>query len=226
VSAAQHILVVDDVELNRELASHILAAHGHSVETAADGAAAVALCLETRFDVIFMDVRMMGMDGLQAARAIRAGGASAATPIFALTAGVRSEQIAACLSAGMDGYVAKPIMEGDLLQAVAVCSGGSAFESEKSWSVKEAVDNISTRFMTRLAEDRRVLAATIGGAQGGEIAELVHRIAGSAGSLGFEEIGARASMLDELLSREAPDFADALRALVRAIDEELHWRAA
>jgi CheY-like chemotaxis protein len=67
-----------------------------------------------------MDVHMPVMDGMDATRAIRAGGGPASTtPIIALTANVQPEQVAACRAAGMDAHVGKPIQVGELLRTMA-----------------------------------------------------------------------------------------------------------
>jgi signal transduction histidine kinase/ActR/RegA family two-component response regulator len=117
---APQILLVDDHPLNRELGEAILVLAGCEVATAEDGAEAIAALRRRDFDLVLMDVHMPVMDGLAAARAIRAmPGPEARTPILALTADVLPEQIARCHSAGMDGHVAKPIDRDALIAAVA-----------------------------------------------------------------------------------------------------------
>jgi CheY-like chemotaxis protein len=113
------ILVVDDLDLNRELVRTLLEASGYSVEEAAGGAEAVAAAWQRPFDLILMDLQMPGMDGLAATRAIRATAEqNRATPIVALSANVLPEQIGECLEAGMDDHVAKPIKVAELLEKV------------------------------------------------------------------------------------------------------------
>jgi signal transduction histidine kinase/ActR/RegA family two-component response regulator len=117
---APQILLVDDHPLNRELGEAILVLAGCEVATAEDGAEAVVALGRRRFDLVLMDVHMPVMDGLAAARAIRAmPGPEARTPILALTADVLPEQIARCHTAGMNGHVAKPIDRDALIAAVA-----------------------------------------------------------------------------------------------------------
>ncbi|MFC7475182.1 ATP-binding protein [Dankookia sp. GCM10030260] len=113
------VLVVDDVAPNRELIRAFLAAAGHRPALAADGAAALALVAERRFDLILMDVSMPGMDGLEATRRIRAGaGPNARTPILALSAAATGDEVEDALAAGMDSHLAKPIDRAALLAAV------------------------------------------------------------------------------------------------------------
>jgi CheY-like chemotaxis protein len=114
------ILVVEDNPTNRMIASKLLEGLGARVETAADGYLGVEAAARGGFDVILMDVQMPGIDGLEAARRIRAlGGAAATTPIVALTANVLSHQQRRYLDSGMDGVVGKPISPGALIGEIA-----------------------------------------------------------------------------------------------------------
>jgi signal transduction histidine kinase/ActR/RegA family two-component response regulator len=114
------VLLVDDHPMNRELGHALLTLAGCEVSTAEDGAQALEASRLGGFDLILMDVHMPGMDGLAAARAIRAlPGPEAAVPIIALSADVLPQQIARCRQAGMDDHVAKPIHREELLAAVA-----------------------------------------------------------------------------------------------------------
>jgi CheY-like chemotaxis protein len=113
------VLVVEDNATNRMIASKLLEGLGAIVETAADGYLGVEAAERGGYDVILMDVQMPGMDGLEAARRIRAlGGQAAATPIVALTANVLSHQQRHYREAGMDGVVGKPISPGALLAEI------------------------------------------------------------------------------------------------------------
>jgi PAS domain S-box-containing protein len=114
------LLVVDDVPVNRELVATILSPFEMTIFQAAGGREAVTAAGERRFDLILMDLQMPGMDGMAAARAIRADcGLNRETPILALSANVLEEQVAACLAAGMDDHVAKPIRPAELLAKIA-----------------------------------------------------------------------------------------------------------
>jgi CheY-like chemotaxis protein len=90
-----HVLVVDDVLINRDIAGSFLLARGHQVTCVESGAQAVAAAANTDFDVILMDVRMPEMDGLEATRQIRAlEGERGRLPIVALTAQAFADQVA------------------------------------------------------------------------------------------------------------------------------------
>lgn len=113
------VLVVDDVAMNRDIAGAFLRTVGHVVVCAEDGTTAVAAAEAAEFDVVLMDVRMPGVDGLEATRRIRAlPGTRARVPIVALTAQAFTEQIEECLLAGMDSHLAKPFTPQALLDAV------------------------------------------------------------------------------------------------------------
>jgi CheY-like chemotaxis protein/HPt (histidine-containing phosphotransfer) domain-containing protein len=118
-SPALRVLVVDDVAMNRDIASAFISSAGYDVVCAADGEEAVALAAANDFLAILMDVRMPGIDGLEATRRVRAfAGARGDVPIVALTAQVFTEQINACRHAGMDTHVAKPFTLETLLTAI------------------------------------------------------------------------------------------------------------
>jgi len=117
---AARVLLVDDHPMNRELGKALLTLAGCETVTADDGAQALEALQVGDFDLVLMDVHMPGMDGLTAARAIRAlPGTVSAIPIIALSADVLPEQIARCRQAGMDDHVGKPIHREDLIAAVA-----------------------------------------------------------------------------------------------------------
>ncbi|HEV2363596.1 MAG TPA: ATP-binding protein [Caulobacteraceae bacterium] len=114
------ILLVDDVAVNRELVIAMLGDFEVDIVEAVSGAEAVEASLQQRFDLVLMDVQMPGMDGLAAAAAIRANSEiNRATPIVALSANVLPAHVEACLAAGMNDHVAKPVLPRQLLAAIA-----------------------------------------------------------------------------------------------------------
>ena len=115
-----HVLVVDDVAMNRDIASAFLRSAHHQVTCVEGGAEAVDAVTGFDFDLVLMDVRMPKVDGLEATRRIRAlAGPHGQVPIMALTAQAFSDQVKACRKAGMNSHLSKPFTAAALLDAVA-----------------------------------------------------------------------------------------------------------
>jgi CheY-like chemotaxis protein len=114
------ILVVDDVKANRDVAGALLVSLGHTVAFASGGAEALEKLPTEQFDLVLMDLQMPQMDGFETARAIRAMSTPLGrVPIFALTASVMPDQIAAAREAGMDGHIGKPLSREALTDGLA-----------------------------------------------------------------------------------------------------------
>ena len=109
--AGKEVLLVEDNELNMEIAQIVLAKAGIVVDTAENGKEAVAKASAKRYDVILMDIQMPVMNGYEATRAIRQleNKELAQVPIIAMTANAFQEDKEKALNEGMDGHVAKPL---------------------------------------------------------------------------------------------------------------------
>jgi PAS domain S-box-containing protein len=127
------ILVAEDNEINALLARALLVKLGHRPTMAENGAAAIESWLAARaggaaYDCVLMDLHMPGMDGLEATRRIRAIETEhndTRTPIIALTANVSAEDRDACLAAGMDGFLVKPLDRERLAATIAAFSASA-----------------------------------------------------------------------------------------------------
>jgi signal transduction histidine kinase/CheY-like chemotaxis protein len=115
------VLVVEDNVVNQKVAMYLLEDLGWRVDVAGNGREALRLIDEIPYDLVFMDVQMPEMDGLQATAAIRAGESAQGRrlPIVAMTAHAMRGDLERCLAAGMDGYVSKPVSKQDLAQVLA-----------------------------------------------------------------------------------------------------------
>ncbi|MDR2573532.1 MAG: response regulator [Desulfovibrio sp.] len=108
-----YILLADDVELNREIVIALLESTGIKIDCAENGKEAVRMFCEypLRYHLVFMDMQMPEMDGLEATRKIRASGApnALAIPIIAMTANTFEADVERCLEAGMNNHLGKPL---------------------------------------------------------------------------------------------------------------------
>lgn len=121
--AGRRLLVAEDNELNREIAVYLLQEAGAVVDQAADGKEAVEMFAASApgtYDAVLMDVMMPELDGLSATRAIRGmDRPDARLPIIAMTANLFDEDMAACLAAGMDAHIPKPLEAGQMIRTIA-----------------------------------------------------------------------------------------------------------
>ncbi|WP_442788897.1 ATP-binding protein [Grimontia sp. NTOU-MAR1] len=116
----KHCLLVEDNAINLMIAEKMLAKFGFTVDKATDGVAAVDKARIQGYDIIFMDIQMPMMDGLEATRQIRStNNFNQYTPIVAMTANVLKDDIWRCISNGMQGHIGKPLRENDIYVACA-----------------------------------------------------------------------------------------------------------
>jgi CheY-like chemotaxis protein len=119
------ILLVDDEAVNRRVMLRLLDRFGYRADAAEDGALAVEAARATPYDLILMDLQMPVLDGAEAARRIRAASPAGSHPrIVALTAADAEESRAACLAAGMDDVLTKPVAAADLEATLLRAAGG------------------------------------------------------------------------------------------------------
>ncbi|WP_151705263.1 response regulator [Nitrincola alkalilacustris] len=111
------LLVVEDNEMNQQLARELLETAGFQVEIAGDGVQALALLEKQRFALVFMDLQMPVLDGFETTRRLRADARYDGLPIIAMTANAMAGDRERCLAAGMNDHISKPI---DLKQLFAV----------------------------------------------------------------------------------------------------------
>lgn len=116
VASGARVLLAEDNPINALLARTLLEREGCIVDRVADGEQAIAAASAGVYDLILMDLRMPGLTGIEAARALRAKGV--ATPIAALTADAFDEDRRTCLAAGMDDFLVKPLTQEALRDAL------------------------------------------------------------------------------------------------------------
>ncbi|MDH5797047.1 MAG: response regulator, partial [Paracoccaceae bacterium] len=206
------ILIVEDNLINREVLRDMLQLDGHDVTITVDGQAGVDAAQSRRFDLIFMDISMPGLDGVQATQILRSSeGPCRDTPIIALTAHAMPDEIIRFREAGMNHCATKPIELSELRKLV---SGGfrkAAFKSspnERSENSEDALfallDTLGEeKFKAVTAEfleqGEHVLDFLAGAMTDDSIAEmqtLVHQMLGSLSFLGLNGLIAVLSELD------------------------------
>jgi len=198
------ILVVEDSAINQKLAAGILRKLGYDSDLAANGAEAVELVRNTRYDLVFMDLQMPVMDGLEATRRIIAMAPAQQRPrIVAMTANALPGDRERCIEAGMDDYIAKPILPAAVQALIERCAGpGEAAPADAPDS--QLIDDEVLQEIARLDEPgspsmlRGLLGdylgempATMGAikqhlreADAAELKRRAHKLAGTSASLG------------------------------------------
>ena len=206
------IVVADDNAINRQVAAELLKRMGFSVVTANDGASAVELIDAGAADLVLMDMQMPGMDGLTATR--RARGKGHALPIVGLTANAFDTDRLACLEAGMDDFISKPVTRDKLaqvvlplLQAPSAPAPASSMPAEigdadpdyQAMLIEELgadmFDELKMQFehdVVRLSNEAREAFAC------GDLVKLdeaLHTLKGAAATLGYSALAAQAQAL-------------------------------
>jgi PAS domain S-box-containing protein len=224
------VLLAEDHDVNQALMHAMLSRLGHECVIVSDGLHAVEAAIdadkrrETAFDLVLMDMQMPIIDGLEAARRIRAAGiAPDRLPIIALTANAYADDVAACLDAGMQDHLAKPVALAVLAATIQKWAGSLAPQviAAPAFTISPA---LQARFDARKAElvqFARGLAASddIDEGEIKHLTDLLHKLAGSAGMFNEVSLGTRASDLEEQLAA-APSHArrDIVRDVVRVIE--------
>jgi CheY-like chemotaxis protein len=150
VKRQARILVVDDIETNRDIVEAYLTSGGYSVDVVSGAAEAIRILESKSYDVVLMDIQMPVMDGVAATRCIRSlPNTIKDIPIIAMTANVLPEQVRSYLSAGMNGHVGKPIDRASLYSSVQRCLPGAErneVDVGPIWLVATSLENgASTR---------------------------------------------------------------------------------
>jgi CheY-like chemotaxis protein len=224
---AVRILVAEDHDVNQLLIREMLERLGHRIDLVPDGAAAVAAVASAAshdpYDLVLMDMQMPGMDGVEATRAIRASGAHPQSlPIIALTANAYADDIAACLGAGMQAHLAKPLDDAELDAVI------------RRWAPREGANagpvgaaRFSPLLRERYAARRGELidhiawlaeAGRVGDRDVANLLDMLHKFLGSAEMFGDGRLAVEARTLEAALAAVDPEErAEALRRATRAM---------
>ncbi|MFA6450898.1 MAG: response regulator [bacterium] len=115
------ILIVEDNEINLILVRDIIRRLGHSAIEAADAETGVKLAVELKPDLILMDIRLPGMDGLEAVKILKATPETAGIPSIAISASAFERDKRAALAAGCEAYITKPLIYDEFISAIENC---------------------------------------------------------------------------------------------------------
>ena len=209
----RRILLVEDLEVNREIATAILSNSGYQVDAVPDGADAISAVKSGKYDLVLMDVQMPGMDGITATKILRAlplplGG----IPIIAMTANVLPDQIDGFIKAGMNGHVGKPFKPAKLIDTIETHIGFVETESRGTSAVtrneEPAIDQLRGLISAeQLDALLKMLARRLDHFQSRHattdqraLQEEAHRLASSAGLLGFRELSETCAQLDAAIT--------------------------
>ncbi|MND96604.1 Sensory/regulatory protein RpfC [compost metagenome] len=228
---ALDILVVEDVELNREVVRGLLQRDGHRLWMAEDGEQAMVLCAQRCYDLILLDVHLPGISGVELCRQIRrTPGPNRACRILALTASVQPALVRGYLAAGMQGILAKPLKLDSLRQALAqqrqvveapVAGQGmdwALLDTHRSLLGEQKVQGLLTVLRDAIEQHQDALAEALKAGDCTDVAHLAHRLAGSSDSLGFRGLATVLRELEEAALNKAPA---ALQVLQTPLAEQL-----
>ncbi|MBT8484560.1 MAG: response regulator [Phycisphaerales bacterium] len=230
------VLLVEDNHVNQRLAIRLLERRGHEVRLCENGADAVTLTQQERFDVVLMDVQMPVMGGLEATMRIRAAETQTgrATRIIAMTAHAMSGDRQRCLDAGMDDYLSKPINPDELYERVELTLAAEPATEE---TPADACVNRS-ELLDRVCGATDILADLIGlfdveshrleqrmldaaaGADADGLASAAHALKGSAGNMAGHRVHAVAAHLERIgRSGDLSLAEDALATLTKELGQ-------
>ncbi len=225
------VLLVEDNPINQEVALELLREQGLAVDTAVDGAIALEMAGTRRYDLVLMDIQMPVMDGLQATREMRRRGLK--LPIVAVTALNFGEDRAACLAAGMNDHISKPV-DPVRLQAVlrrwlpaprapsAAAPATPASLADRLAAVPgldvarglrnlggstAALERVLKRFVATYREGEPALESAPDAAQRPAWRSACHSLRGACATVGAEALQAQAHALEQALDEGCSDEA-------------------
>ena len=217
----RRILIAEDVDINREILSSVLADDGHELVFAQDGAEALALVQGGAFDLILMDVQMPVMDGVEATVRIRAlQGPEHTIPIFALSANLTEPERQRYLTAGMNDCLVKPYdweqLAAAIDQAGADNRDPSASRADRTAGRPEArlvTPEVLARLQRATGPNQLRMMVQMGIEAYGcycdvmldptsgpvDVGREAHKLRGSAGTFGFERISVIAAQIEDAI---------------------------
>jgi signal transduction histidine kinase/DNA-binding NarL/FixJ family response regulator len=228
------VLLAEDNPVNRAVAVQLLERWGHSVDAVTSGADALEAAAARSFDLILMDVHMPELDGVHTAAAIRAreqaDGGARRVPIIALSASVMAQDRERCLAAGMDDFVAKPIADVRLFEAIErLCGAGPAAAPAPVAARASHLDRTVARaFLDYAPGALATLRGALGAGDAPALREAAHALASALGHVEANAAERTARKLEDAgisgRLEDAPALLETLEQLLR--DDESRLRSA
>ncbi len=242
-SQGARVLVTDDNELNRLVASEYLKRQGAEVVTAASGAEALGQLAEGGFDLVFMDCQMPELDGYETTARIRQlPGEFGQVPIVAMTANAMQGDRDRCLAAGMNDYVSKPIRESDISRslrrwastsraprtglpqaaapmlpaatALAINPGALSALIGSGPGGAGLAARLTTLYLRDTPAQLRALRLAVDGTDWGDVARIAHTLRGASGVMGASIVVDLCARLEDAAGTESEDAARQTLALL------------
>jgi len=244
--ATRRVLAVEDNPVNRKLIETLLAGSGIDLETAVDGVEALEMLRAAKhpFEVVLMDVNMPRMDGLECTRQIRKDPKLSSTCVLALTASTTPEEVEAIVESGMDGYLEKPIVLGQLYTAFSRCFSRERGEIEEQKSPvlderkgleftngdRELYQTILEDFLQRYEQAPDEFARLIKEKDLSGLKTLIIDLEGLSGTMGASELYKEVLKIKELLEQAPiamlqeyePTFRETFERLKKKINSRIH----
>ncbi|MCE5287262.1 MAG: response regulator [Pelosinus sp.] len=240
------VLLVEDNDINQQVAKEIMEDEGIAVDVASNGKEAVELALNKRYDIVLMDVQMPVMDGYEAASRIRELLHTKSLPIIALTADAVKGVSDKVFDAGMDGYITKPIEPLQLLSMIKRWLSKDEWGGAQSLPVADEISSLKNlpglnlqagllringkmdkylELLILFREKQLKGAVEIKAALKADNQELAvrtsHTLKGAAGNIGLEDVFDAAVTLEQLL-RQRSSVDTELEKLAKALDAAAH----
>lgn len=212
------VLLVDDNDINRNVASQILSKSGCQVDAVSSGFAAIDKIKQEAYDLIFMDIQMPEMDGVEATRKIRELEFSNLPPIIAMTAYSMEEDKDKFIRQGLDDYLSKPIKSALLIEKVQQWTNfelkivdNSVFTEEADdltinqntlnqlhkFGGKELIASVLEDFKSEASDQLREFAAAFESQQFDDMKSILHTLKGNAGTLGIEKLSKQSAIAEQ-----------------------------
>ena len=230
----KRFLVADDNEINRILLCAQLEKHNAAVDEARDGLEALALMRKTRFDLIFLDLQMPGLDGLNVMRRFLEDTASPinkTTPLIAITAHAQPQHRQLVIASGFTDCLIKPILEQHLIEAIFPALDRKPTEQskttrpdyaqrllEKAQGNRSLALTVAKKLLAELPGQLRYIHTSIEAGNYPIAKDMVHKINGSASFCGLDTLRQSAANLENALSQQACE--PRLREHLKAVEFE------